>query len=153
MTGRGVDQIQAHPGDPAIHERYAAEARDYVLLAEQANGPVPRAVDPGYIWGDALNACARLQPDARIINLETSVTRSDDYCVNKEIHYRMHPANIACLTRARPDVCVLANNHVLDYGNAGLAERLQRRAFWQAPRCPQDVPAHPTDGADTRVVR
>jgi poly-gamma-glutamate capsule biosynthesis protein CapA/YwtB (metallophosphatase superfamily) len=62
--------------------------------------------------------------DARIINLETSVTRSDEYCVDKEIHYRRRPANIECLTRVRPDVCVLANNHVLDYGCAGLEETL-----------------------------
>jgi poly-gamma-glutamate capsule biosynthesis protein CapA/YwtB (metallophosphatase superfamily) len=124
MTGRGIDQIQAHPSDPALHEPYASDAREYVLLAEQSNGPLPRVVDPGYIWGDALAVWERLQPDARIINLETSVTRSDEYCVDKEIHYRMHPANIECLTRARPDVCVLANNHVLDYGCAGLEETL-----------------------------
>jgi poly-gamma-glutamate capsule biosynthesis protein CapA/YwtB (metallophosphatase superfamily) len=124
MTGRGIDQIQARPSNPALHEPYVSDAREYVLLAEQANGPMRRAVDPGYVWGDALDIWECLQPDARIINLETSVTQSDAYCVNKEIHYRMHPANIECLTRARPDVCVLANNHVLDYGCAGLEETL-----------------------------
>ena len=36
----------------------------------------------------------------------------------------MHPANIACLTAARIDVCALANNHVLDSGYPGLAETL-----------------------------
>jgi poly-gamma-glutamate synthesis protein (capsule biosynthesis protein) len=36
----------------------------------------------------------------------------------------MNPANIACLTVARPDVCALANNHVLDFGRSGLAETL-----------------------------
>ncbi len=36
----------------------------------------------------------------------------------------MHPANVACLTAARIDVCVLANNHVLDYGRLGLIETL-----------------------------
>jgi poly-gamma-glutamate capsule biosynthesis protein CapA/YwtB (metallophosphatase superfamily) len=124
MTGRGIDQIQAHPSDPAIHEPSVSDAREYVLLAEQANGPVPRAVDPGYIWGDALDAWKRLQPDARIINLETSVTRSGKHSTAKAIHYRMHPSNVTCLTRAQPDVCVLANNHVLDYGDAGLEETL-----------------------------
>ena len=28
----------------------------------------------------------------------------------------MNPANVGCLTVARPDVCALANNHVLDFG-------------------------------------
>jgi poly-gamma-glutamate synthesis protein (capsule biosynthesis protein) len=40
----------------------------------------------------------------------------------------MHPANVDCLTAARLDVCVLANNHVLDYGPAGLVETLETLA-------------------------
>ena len=42
----------------------------------------------------------------------------------RRIHYRMHPANVSCLTAARIDCCVLANNHVLDWGYTGLAETL-----------------------------
>jgi poly-gamma-glutamate capsule biosynthesis protein CapA/YwtB (metallophosphatase superfamily) len=61
-------------------------------------------------------------PDARVINLETSVTRSDDYWRGKGINYRMHPDNIPCLAAARSDVCTLANNHVLDFGYTGLLE-------------------------------
>ena len=38
----------------------------------------------------------------------------------------MHPENAACLTAAGIDVCVLANNHVLDYSYAGLEETLDR---------------------------
>jgi poly-gamma-glutamate capsule biosynthesis protein CapA/YwtB (metallophosphatase superfamily) len=60
----------------------------------------------------------------RIINLETSVTRSEDYWKGKGINYRMSPANIRSLTEARIDACALANNHVLDWGYKGLAETL-----------------------------
>jgi poly-gamma-glutamate synthesis protein (capsule biosynthesis protein) len=81
-------------------------------------------VDFSYIWGDALKAFARLAPDVRIINLETAVTTSDAAWPGKGIHYRVHPANIACLTAAQIDCCVLSNNHVLDWGYAGLAETL-----------------------------
>jgi poly-gamma-glutamate synthesis protein (capsule biosynthesis protein) len=63
-------------------------------------------------------------PDVRIINLETSVTVSDSPWSDKRIHYRMNPANIACLTAAAVDCCVLANNHVLDWDYSGLAETL-----------------------------
>ena len=66
-----------------------------------------------------------MAPDVRIINLETSVTRSEDYWQDKGINYRMHPKNIPCLTSAGIDCCVLANNHVLDWGYAGLEETLQ----------------------------
>jgi poly-gamma-glutamate synthesis protein (capsule biosynthesis protein) len=63
-------------------------------------------------------------PDVRLINLETSVTTSDDFAAGKGIHYRMHPHNVSCLTALRPDACALANNHVLDFGAGGLTETL-----------------------------
>jgi poly-gamma-glutamate synthesis protein (capsule biosynthesis protein) len=37
----------------------------------------------------------------------------------------MHPDNIGCLTAAGIDCCVVANNHVLDWEQAGLAETLR----------------------------
>ncbi|MBI2218467.1 MAG: CapA family protein [Candidatus Rokubacteria bacterium] len=125
MTGRGIDQIMRCPSPPEIHESYVRDARDYVRLAEEANGPVPRPVEPAYIWGDALDELARVQPAARIVNLETAVTRSDFWWKGKGINYRMHPANVTCLTAARIDVCALANNHVLDYDDPGLEETLE----------------------------
>ena len=102
---------------------YVRSALGYVELAEAANGPIPRPVGPSYIWGAALQELQHLRPDARIINLETSITRSDDF-VAKGINYRMSPENAACLTAAAIDCCVLANNHVLDWGHAGLLETL-----------------------------
>jgi poly-gamma-glutamate capsule biosynthesis protein CapA/YwtB (metallophosphatase superfamily) len=122
MTGRGIDQILQQPSPPELHEPWVCDARDYVDLAERANGPIPRRVDAAYIWGDALTELTRVAPVARIINLETSITTSDSYWPGKPIHYRMHPANIDCLTVARIDVCTLANNHILDFGYAGLVE-------------------------------
>jgi poly-gamma-glutamate synthesis protein (capsule biosynthesis protein) len=124
MTGRGVDQILTHPSDPCLFEPSVDDARTYVSLAEAVSGDLPRSVPPAYIWGEALGELERVQPDVRVINLETSVTRSGDHWTGKEIHYRMHPENIACLTAARIDIAVLANNHVLDWGRAGLVETL-----------------------------
>ena len=77
-----------------------------------------------YIWGETLGELDRLRPDARIANLETSVTVSEESWPSKGINYRMHPGNVPCLTAARIDCCVLANNHVLDWGRPGLAETL-----------------------------
>jgi poly-gamma-glutamate synthesis protein (capsule biosynthesis protein) len=77
-----------------------------------------------YIWGDALAELECQRPNARIINLETAITRSDEVEKNKAVNYRMHPDNIACITAAGIDCCALANNHVLDWGYAGLAETL-----------------------------
>lgn len=124
MTGRGIDQVLPHPAPPTIHESYMTDARGYVKLAEEAHGAIPAPVDYAYIWGDALAEFARIQPDARIINLETSVTTNDAYWRDKGIHYRMHPKNLPCLTAAGIDCCVLANNHTLDWGYEGLIETL-----------------------------
>lgn len=125
MLGRGIDQVLPHPSDPRLHEDYAKSALDYVALAERACGTIVRPREPAAIWGAALSELDRARPDVRIINLETSITQSETY-VPKGINYRMSPANAACLAAARIDCCVLANNHVLDYGHAGLRDTLAR---------------------------
>lgn len=124
MTGRGIDQVLRHPCDPALHEVYVQTAVDYVRFAEAANGPIPRGVDASYVWGAALSELSRMRPDVHIVNLETSITRSDKY-VWKGINYRMSPENAACLTAAAIDCCVLGNNHVLDWGGNGLLDTLE----------------------------
>lgn len=124
MLGRGIDQILPSPGDPTLQEGYVTDARRYVELAEEVNGPIPRPVDPAWPWGDALAALQVAAPDVRVINLETSITRSDRFAPGKAIHYRMSPDNLACLEAVAPDVCTLANNHVLDLGREGLEETL-----------------------------
>jgi poly-gamma-glutamate synthesis protein (capsule biosynthesis protein) len=108
-----------------LYESYVRDAREYVHLAERASGPIPRPVDFAYIWGDALEEIERAGTDVRIINLETSITESEDFWPNKEVLYRMHPQNIACLTAARIDCCCLANNHLLDWGYKGLSETVR----------------------------
>lgn len=123
MTGRAIDQILPHPSRPELHESYARSALDYLALAVHANGEIPRPVAFPYVWGDALEELERRRPAARIINLETSVTRSDSPWP-KGINYRMHPGNIGCLTAAGIDCCALANNHVLDWQRDGLLETL-----------------------------
>ena len=125
MTGRGIDQLLPKPSRPDLYEGYVTDARDYVRLAEQVNGPIARPVAPDYLWGEALAEIDRRMPQLRVVNLETAVTTSEDAWPGKGIHYRMHPGNIGCLTAARVDACALANNHVLDWGREGLAETLR----------------------------
>jgi poly-gamma-glutamate capsule biosynthesis protein CapA/YwtB (metallophosphatase superfamily) len=122
MLGRGVDQILPHPGDPTLREPYLRDARAYVGLAEDANGPIALPVDFGWPWGDALPVLR--DSDVRVLNLETSVTGRGEFADGKGIHYRMNPGNLPCLTEVRPDVCALANNHVLDFGRQGLTDTL-----------------------------
>jgi len=123
MLGRGIDQILRQPVDPRLFEPHVDSALTYLRLAERKHGPIPRPVDPAYVWGEAGALLTSSRLDARIVNLETAITTSDDAAA-KGINYRMHPANIETLAAARIDCCSLANNHVLDWGEAGLIETL-----------------------------
>src|SRR5437762_8171841 len=126
MTGRGIDQALPHPVDPVLYEPYVRDAGEYVELAEKAHGAFQRPVTFDYIWGETLQELDRARVDLRIINLETAITSAETPWPAKQIHYRMHPLNIGCLSVARISGCALANNHVLDWGYEGLADTLQR---------------------------
>jgi poly-gamma-glutamate capsule biosynthesis protein CapA/YwtB (metallophosphatase superfamily) len=121
MTGRGIDQVLPSSCPPRLYEHYVSSAGTYVALAERLCGPIPRPLPYARLWGDALPLMA--EPEVRIVNLETSITTCED-ALPKGINYRMHPGNVALLTAAGIDCCVLANNHVLDWGKGGLLETL-----------------------------
>jgi len=123
MTARGIDQILPEPVDPTIHEPVMASALGYVELAEAKNGSIPRPVDWSWVWGDLPGELERFRPHRRIANLETAVTRSEDW-LPKGINYRMSPGNVPVLRAIRLDAVTLANNHVLDWGRQGLLDTL-----------------------------
>jgi poly-gamma-glutamate synthesis protein (capsule biosynthesis protein) len=79
MTGRGIDQVLPHPGNPVLYEPYMHDAREYVQLAEKVYGAIPRPVDYDYIWGDVLAEFDRARTDLRIVNLETRITSSKNH--------------------------------------------------------------------------
>ncbi len=158
MTGRGVDQILPHPVPSDIHEPVMTSAYGYVELAERESGEIPDPVDWEYPWGDARGVLDELSPDARIINLETAVTLSESW-VPKGINYRMHPENVPVLGALAPDVCVVSNNHVLDWGEEGLLETLAtlEAAGFEAPGAGRtleeaDRPAALEVGGEGRVL-
>ena len=123
MTGRGIDQVLPHPGNAQLYEAGATSAHDYVRLAERANGLIAKPLAFDAIWGDALAELKRRRPDVRIVNLETAVTQSTNP-EPKGINYKMSPDNVSVITAGGIDCCILANNHVLDWGRRGLLETL-----------------------------
>lgn len=68
----------------------------------------------------------RQRSDLRLINLECAVTARGRPAA-KGIHYRLHPGNLPLLDAAAIDGCVLANNHVQDWGPDGLRDTLTHR--------------------------
>jgi len=160
MTGRGIDQILPHPSAPQLFEHGARSALEYVELAEAVGGSIPLRAAFKYVWGDALAELDRRHVSARIVNLETAVTTSDDASPHKGIHYRMHPDNVPCLAAAHIDCCTLANNHVLDWGRAGLEETLSvlhrahictSGAGGDAREAQAPATLHPPDGGRIQV--
>lgn len=128
MIGRGIDQIMRHPGSPELHEGWARSALRYIELAETRSGPLPRRVDPSYVWGDSLSRLAEAAVDVRIVNLETSLTARGEPWPGKGIHYRAHPENADTLVAAGIDAVTIANNHVLDWSEPGLQDTIQTLA-------------------------
>jgi poly-gamma-glutamate capsule biosynthesis protein CapA/YwtB (metallophosphatase superfamily) len=61
--------------------------------------------------------------DLTMVNLETAVT-SRGTEQPKEFHFRTTPVALDAIRAAGIDVVTLANNHVLDYGQVGLADTL-----------------------------
>src|ERR1700758_4775452 len=147
MLGRGVDQILPHPGEPELHEPHVRDARGYVRLAEQANGPIQHPVDWQWPWGGVLALLDDAAPDVRLINLETTITAAGEFAERKTVCYRMHPDNLPALTALRPDACALANNHILDFGYQGLTDTVAAldRAEIQGVGAGSDLPTarHP----------
>jgi poly-gamma-glutamate capsule biosynthesis protein CapA/YwtB (metallophosphatase superfamily) len=125
MLGRGVDQILPHPGEPELREPYVRDARGYVRLAERVNGLIARPVDWQWPWGEVLEILNEAAVDVRLINLETTITADGQFADRKPVCYRMHPDNLPALTAFRPDVCALANNHILDFGYQGLIDTVE----------------------------
>ena len=125
MTGRGLDQALPNPVDPQIYEPYIKDARDYLLLAKRKSGAFDTPLSYDYIWGDAFEIFENQKPDLKIINLETAVTNHDEPYPGKGINYRMSPENFKAITSAEIDLCILANNHTLDWQQKGLLETLK----------------------------
>jgi len=120
MLGRLVDQIfPSHNYDPEEHDHAMK------LLKNKSPGSIAiiDLLKHKYVWGDMLPLIK--QADAKIINLETSVTTSNQKWPNKAFNYRMHPHNIKTLFAAGIDYCSLANNHVLDYVYDGMEDTVK----------------------------
>ncbi|HWT10282.1 MAG TPA: CapA family protein [Roseomonas sp.] len=77
---------------------------------------------PEWLWGDALPVLQAA--DAAIANLEAPLTEAGlpQSRTPKWHHFRAAPAAVAVLRAAGIRAVCLANNHVLDYREAGLAE-------------------------------
>lgn len=124
MTGRAIDQLfHIHNADDFGKPEHVP-AKQYRDWSAACNGGLRTPVSHDYIWGEALAIIDNAQPDFRLVNLETAITKCDTW-QKKKFNFRMHPDNTPCLSAAKLDCCVLANNHILDFGQPGLIETIE----------------------------
>jgi len=144
MLGRGVDMVNAEHCTCEIYENYCKSAWDYVELAERV-APLPKSTGPGRVWGSMLALIAEAETDALLLNLETAVTTNAEPWPRKGINYRMHPENVQSLAAAKAAsgtvFAALANNHVLDWSEAGLFETLKTLDEFDIPHAGAGVNA------------
>ena len=81
-------------------------------------------VESEYVWGDLLKEQKLREADLRVINLETSVTTSNDPMEGKPVLYKMHPQNLSILKEAKIDFVTMANNHTFDWSEKGLNDTI-----------------------------
>lgn len=129
MTGQGIDPLR--PPDPEhLTARSMVSALDYVHRADATGSapagaePLPRPVCFAYPWGDALTLLRREQPDLRLVNLEASITARGTPSA-MPVQPRMPPQQLPALAALGVDGVVLANHHVLEWGQEGLDDTLQ----------------------------
>jgi poly-gamma-glutamate capsule biosynthesis protein CapA/YwtB (metallophosphatase superfamily) len=127
-TGVPARTIQpaSHPATPSSRQARAGVAAGSVTLAFAGDvhftGRTARLLsDPATAFGPV--AALLNSADFTAVNLETAVT-SGGTPQPKTYHFRTVPAAFTALRDAGVDLVTMANNHVLDYGRAGLANTL-----------------------------
>src|SRR5258708_32217116 len=113
MLGRGVDQVLPHPGDPALRESWARDARAYVHLAERARGPIPQPA--GFSWpgGEALEVIDCVAPEIRGIKLAPTVPSIAGCAPTKQVSNLSITANRPTLPRHLPHPSARIDNSQL----------------------------------------
>ena len=81
--------------------------------------------DPNSVFGPVSNILS--DADLTIANLETAVTKGGGSPVGKQFTFSTGPEALTAIAAAGIDVVSMANNHGMDYGEAGFAESLQVR--------------------------
>ena len=76
--------------------------------------------------GEVAKVIERFEPHARMLNLETSVTKKSSFYPHKGINYRASEENMfALLDVLKPDIVSLANNHAMDFSREGMEDTLK----------------------------
>jgi poly-gamma-glutamate synthesis protein (capsule biosynthesis protein) len=119
---------RTRPARAPISPRSRAKSSPATVLVASDWAPI-RAFEPiirdapESIYGDLLPVLRRA--DLRIVNCECALTSAAAPVWKSGAVFKGEPAHVGGLTAVPFDVACLANNHVVDYGAAGLRETLR----------------------------
>lgn len=104
------------------HEITLALVGDVMLARNVAK--ITERYPPEWIWGNTINILKGA--DLTLMNLEFSITNSEKRWdkTEKTFHFRATPFIMPVIKTAGFDYASLANNHVLDYEEKGLADTI-----------------------------
>jgi hypothetical protein len=125
-VSRAAAHTAAHPAARAGQQSHPAAAPGTVTLAFAGDVNFARRTrrllaDPATAFGSITSVLK--SADFTAVNLETAVT-SRGTPQPKTYHFRTTPRAFTALRDAGVDLVTMANNHVLDYGQTGLADTL-----------------------------
>jgi poly-gamma-glutamate capsule biosynthesis protein CapA/YwtB (metallophosphatase superfamily) len=123
---RHVAKLAANRTSPVLRQHHPVAGSRDVTLAFAGDvhfaGRVARLLkDPATTFGSI--ATVLESADLAAVNLETAVT-SRGRAQPKTYHFATEPAAFTALRVAGVDLVTIANNHILDYGQTGLADTL-----------------------------
>jgi poly-gamma-glutamate synthesis protein (capsule biosynthesis protein) len=94
-----------------------------IMLSGSAK-PVLRKKGYGYAFGDVELSRLIRNADLAFANLECPATKKGTAFKDKKFVFRADPVSIKAIRKAGFDMLSLANNHIMDYGTAGLSSTL-----------------------------
>ncbi|MFZ5634306.1 MAG: CapA family protein [Bacillota bacterium] len=115
----GITTNQGLPGEK--QERIIISLVGDVLLAAGV-GEAVAAYGPDYPWRDVAGVLR--ESDLAVANLECSISNRGDPEKDKQFTFRASPRVLKGIVNAGVDVLTLANNHVLDFGQAAMLDTI-----------------------------
>jgi poly-gamma-glutamate capsule biosynthesis protein CapA/YwtB (metallophosphatase superfamily) len=119
LVGRASCRVQVDPGPSTFPARLTFTGDWMLARRYELSGGIIDTLGPEGIFDSIL---PWLDADLLVVNLESPLADEGERHPTKPIVFRGRPTNIAGLVHAGVDVVSLANNHVIDYGLAGMRQ-------------------------------
>lgn len=106
----------ANPNDPTVTLMFAGD----VTLGEEFENTVGKDYDHAFAAMDEYR-----EADLAMVNLENPLTKATTPLPDKQFNFKADPESAQVLEKGGVDLVTLANNHTMDFEEAGLTETME----------------------------